>query len=901
MKTPKNNRININVESFLDIAGVMFIVLDKRGIVSLVNEKGCEILGYPENAIIGKNWFDTFLPEDLRSSFKEVYSKIMQGKIQPVEFYENPVLVKGGGKKMIHWHNTPLWDENGRIIGTLSSGEDVSDKKRLEEKSNHLYHVLQAIRNINQLITREKDKKRLIQESCQLLTETRGYNFAWIILFDGKKDILMTGHSGLETLDPTPMMQQKKQLPYCVREALNRKKVTITDKNHKDCGDCPLVRIDSECRVMTVPIEYRDKLYGLLLVCVPREIVIDQDEQNLLEELTGDIGFALQTIDNEASRLAMEEKLRNNEQFLQNVFDAIQDGISVLDTDLNIVRINRWMEKMYDHRAPIVGQKCYYVYQKRTSPCSFCPTKLTIQTGKPQSEIVPYPNEVNPVGWIDLSVFPIMDNDGRVVHLIEYVKDITEQKRAEQALRDSELRYRTLFDSANDAIFLIDEDKYVGCNNATVHMFGCNEKRDIIGRSPWDFSPAIQPDGMDSKQKTKKIIKMAQVGDIQPFYWQHQSVNGKPLDTQVSLNKLTLDGKLYLQAIVRDITEQNQARLALKESVAMYRSLIENSNDAIYLLYNRKFEIINQKFEEMMGITLQDVQQPDFNMMTLIKPSDRVIIEQREQDIKNGKSVPPQYQFTILRPDGRDVIVEASVSYIPYKDGLATQGILRDMTERIRTENQIRQSLREKEVLLQEVHHRVKNNLNVITSLLTLQAMQLGNKEQAINAFKKTKDRIFAMAMVHEKLYQSGVYTEIDMNDYTKTLVKNLLSIYNPEAKIHYSLKLDNFNLDINRAIPCGLILNELITNALKHAFYGQSSGKLTISFRKHGPFELVVKDSGIGLQTDSQDWNADTLGMQLINILTAQLDGKLTIKIKEGTEFKIVFPVRKNDKAPYR
>jgi len=138
----------------------------------------------------------------------------------------------------------------------------------------------------------------------------------------------------------------------------------------------------------------------------------------------------------ERKQTALEIKKR--EEFLQNVFDAIQDGLSVLSPDLDIVRVNHWMEEMYRHRAPIIGKKCYDVYQQRTAPCPFCPSLRTFKTGETYTEIVPYPAETEPRGWIELTSFPIKDADGTVRNVIEYVKDITEQRTLEQQLRQTE-------------------------------------------------------------------------------------------------------------------------------------------------------------------------------------------------------------------------------------------------------------------------------------------------------------------------------------------------------------------------------------------------------------------------------------------------------------------------------
>jgi len=147
-------------------------------------------------------------------------------------------------------------------------------------------------------------------------------------------------------------------------------------------------------------------------------------------------------------RRRAESALRESEEFLGSVFDAIRAGISVLDADLNVVRTNRWMEETYAEQGPLAGQKCYRVYQQRETPCSWCPTMRTFETGEPQEEIVPYPSAADPSGWIELSTFPIKDEQGQVQRVIEFVKDITERRRAAEALVESESRYRMLFEDS---------------------------------------------------------------------------------------------------------------------------------------------------------------------------------------------------------------------------------------------------------------------------------------------------------------------------------------------------------------------------------------------------------------------------------------------------------------------
>ena len=206
----------------------------------------------------------------------------------------------------------------------------------------------------------------------------------------------------------------------------------------------------------------------------------------------------------------------------------------------------------------------------------------------------------------------------------------------------------------------------------------------------------------------------------------------------------------------------------------------------------------------------------------------------------------------------------------------------------------IKKSLREKEVLLQEVNHRVKNNLNVIISLLNLKADAIHSGKDAIEAFEESRDLVYSMAMVHEELYQSNDFTEIDIKDYIENLTIRIVEIYQPFVKIEYKLGISKINIDITKAIPFGMILTELVTNALKHAFNdNDGTGLLEISCFKleTGIFYISVKDNGSGISGDVDIQNPESSGLQLVNILTSQIDGQISVNTDNGTEFIIRFP----------
>ena len=223
----------------------------------------------------------------------------------------------------------------------------------------------------------------------------------------------------------------------------------------------------------------------------------------------------------------------------------------------------------------------------------------------------------------------------------------------------------------------------------------------------------------------------------------------------------------------------------------------------------------------------------------------------------------------------------------------ANEWLLVEVFERTQAEERIRAALEEKEVLLREIHHRVKNNLQVISSLLNLQSPRIKDP-QAVEVLRESQNRVRAMALVHQKLYSSHDLGMIDFADYSRSLVSVLLSSYGNSTQ-HVALKtnVDDIPLDINMAIPCGLIINELVSNSLKHAFSVKKEGELGIELHSTSDTQisLTVSDDGDGFPEDLDFRATESLGLQLVNGLTKQLNGTIELDRSQGTAFKLTFP----------
>jgi PAS domain S-box-containing protein len=245
--------------------------------------------------------------------------------------------------------------------------------------------------------------------------------------------------------------------------------------------------------------------------------------------------------------------------------------------------------------------------------------------------------------------------------------------------------------------------------------------------------------------------------------------------------------------------------------------------------------------------------------------------------------------------DGRVITCNFHLRAVPGKNNnLELDGFIEDISERIRDEKRLRESLAEKEVLLKEIHHRVKNNLQVISSLLFLQSRKISDPKMAQH-FVESQNRVFSMALAHELLYRTEKLSEVQLPVYVRSLVDQIeRALKSGEERVSCRVDIEEIQLDIEQLIPCGLLITELLSNALKHAFPDGRSGNVEVMLRRRDDqMCLKVRDDGIGMPENLDLERAETLGLQLIRALTVQLDGDLEHFRGDGTLIKVVFPIK--------
>ncbi len=352
----------------------------------------------------------------------------------------------------------------------------------------------------------------------------------------------------------------------------------------------------------------------------------------------------------------------------------------------------------------------------------------------------------------------------------------------------------------------------------------------------------------------------------------------------------------YLFGAVR-IVKEEEKRLkienALQVSETKFQEMAKLLPQIIYETdLEGKLTFVNKQAFKTFDYSLEDFNN-GISSIDIIIPGERERAMKNIQKVLQGEIIGNDHEYTAIKKDGTTFPVLIYSSPILLNDKVVgLRGIIVDITDRKNFEEQIQKSLVEKEILLKEIHHRVKNNLNVISSLLTLQASKITNTDQALTAFKESRNRIYSIALVHEQLYKTDDFSRIDMKTYIQNISREIKYIYAPEKEIHYDLHINDILLDVNHAIPCGLILNELITNAFKHAFPNTESGNISIWFKsvnKNG-YEICVKDNGIGLPKDMDINNIESLGLNLITVLAKQIDGEIKVERNGGTTFVIRF-----------
>ena len=512
--------------------------------------------------------------------------------------------------------------------------------------------------------------------------------------------------------------------------------------------------------------------------------------------------------------------------------------------------------------------------------------------------------------WLYTQISLVQDETGKPIECVGYLIDISDayrqaalRKQAEEELRASQRFIQKIADSSPNLLYLYDlvEQRNLYVNREITQMLGYTpEEVQAMGQEL--FLNLMHPDDLVTSAGKMQQINTASDGEIVEFEYRLRHKNGEwrwlySWDTVFTRNP---EGKpTQIVGTATDISDRKHLELALQQSEERFRTCVENLleplaifssvRDATGQIVDFRYEYINpagckanqKPREETIGRTIRELLST--HQHNELFDAYCQVVETRKPLIRESFCYDDIYAGERLE---RIFDIQA----VKLGDGLVATW--QDVTERKQAEAQIQTSLKEKDILLREIHHRVKNNLQVIHSLLRLQSSYTADP-QTLQMFQDSQNRIRSMALIHEFLYNSQDLAQIDFGAYIQTLVNSLRRTYTVNQNaISWEIQVEPIQLSIDTALPCGLLINELISNALKYAFPGGKSGKIQITLHSDNDnqFTLVIRDNGVGLPPDLDFQNTDSLGLQLVCDSTAQIGGTIEIDRTKGTSFTIQF-----------
>jgi len=525
-----------------------------------------------------------------------------------------------------------------------------------------------------------------------------------------------------------------------------------------------------------------------------------------------------------------------------------------------------------------------------------------LKTGDQSAQVmVNYVNIIHKNGTIvptEVVTTLLIDENREINEILGVSRDITERKESEKKIREIMQKNEYAMAISKMANWELDVKKCIFSFNPRFYMM-LGITFDDVGSYQMEMDDFIQtyahPDFID---KLNGSVIQGMESDDPYFQIQIEGKlkrsNGESfwVNTWFRGEKDENGVTIRLHGVNQDITERKIIEKSLIESEDKYKTLFEADPNYTILIDTNHFIIdVNAATTEITGLSREKLIGKHLNDLDIILDGDKLLHIDKIIDLLDGNKVKP-FEARLMDKNGNLRWVNVRLTSIEKENVISFILIIAsDITELKQYENEIQDSLHEKEILLQEIHHRVKNNMQIISSLLSIQTRYVDD-EESINVLKESQNRVKSLAMIHEKLYKSKNFNKIYLLEYIESLVWDLFYSYAIEkGRIKPILDIDDIKLNIETSVPCGLIITELVSNCLKYAFPDQSEGELMVSLKIIDDFyELTICDNGIGIPENIDFFNTDSLGLQLVNSLTDQIDGEIDFDRSNGTKFTITF-----------
>jgi PAS domain S-box-containing protein len=604
-----------------------------------------------------------------------------------------------------------------------------------------------------------------------------------------------------------------------------------------------------------------------------------------------------------SSRHAARE-LEARNAVLETIIAASPYAVAMFDTELRYLYLSpRWLADHARHHSAheLLGRKLYEASPHMYEHCRHAHQRcLAGESPSGQAEIF---GEDGQLTWVRWEMRAWRDARGSVGGIIIFFEDaskarhgdadvpreILELRAASEALRDSESRFRGTFENAAVGIAHVGLDgRWLRVNDKLCSITGYTRETLLNG----SFQDITHPDDLAADLA---YVQQMIAGTIRTYSMEKRYIRSSGevvwINLTVSLGRKPDGTPDYFISIVEDIDRRKSAERALRESERSRERarFFELSVDMVCIASKEgHFSHVNPAFSTTLGYAVAELIGHSF--LEFVHPDERTPTRETLDRLAQGA---PSVDFTnrYRRKDGCYSWLQWRVApevdgriYAVARDVSADRLMLAELRDK---QASLSASLKEREVLLQEVHHRVKNNLQVISSLIGLQ-LRLLQHGPAIESLEECRRRIDAMALIHETLYRARDYARVPFAEYARSLASSVLQASaRPDVAVEFEFQ--ELTLTVDRAIPSGLILNELMTNALKHAFPGEKSGTIRVLLsRSHTHMELAVVDDGVGLPGELDPTNTETLGMQLVTMLVEQLEGELEVRSEHGASFRV-------------
>jgi len=612
-------------------------------------------------------------------------------------------------------------------ISNEQLGQEIVERKQAEEHIRRISSVLSALRNVNQLITHEKDSERLIQQACDLLVENHSYDAACILLADADGTFVSAAISGLEDKGSLIIGQMKQgRYPQCVQETLIQGKSLVAYEDVSHHEGCIVNTLFSGRSCVAHRLEHEGKVYGAIWMTALPEVLMDKEEQSLFLELVTDISYALAGIEMENMRTQAEERTRQAKERLQLQIDRMPIALITWDTEFRVQTWNPSAEKIFGFTVEeTLGKHPYdLIVSKEAQPLVDDIWRRLLEgdmTAHSTNENITKDGRIIICEWANT---PLRKADGTIEGILSMIQDITEHIRAEEALRESEEHYRDLFDNANDLIQSVAPDGHLlYVNKKWREALGYSEE-EVAKLTLWDV---IHPDSLPHcRGAFQRVMSGEAVSKIEAVF---VAKDGRLVNVEGTSSCRFEDGKpVATRGIFRDVTERKQAEKVLQKSEERYRDLFDNANDLIQsVAIDGHFLYVNQAWQNVLGYSEEEI--PNLKMWDIIHPDSLPHCRGAFQKVMSGEAV-SNIEAVFVAKDGSLISIEGNAHCL-FEDGkpVATQGIFRDITERKRTQEELTKLYDELKSLNLELEEKVEERTKQFEE--AAQAAEVANKAKS--------------------------------------------------------------------------------------------------------------------------------------------------------------------------